>query len=79
MEEWPPVWSVAANILNKQSQAADMGWSSCLGVSEMLTTPDPRNWPRYKTDALAFGLDWSFHDRDKWRALVNVVMKFWVL
>ena len=31
-EERPPVWSVAANILNKQSQTADRGWSSSLGV-----------------------------------------------
>jgi hypothetical protein len=25
-------WRVAANILNKQSQTADKGWSSSLGV-----------------------------------------------
>ena len=31
MEECPPMWRVAANILNKQSQTADRGWSSCLG------------------------------------------------
>jgi len=31
-EEWPPVWRVAVNILNKQSQTADKGWSSSLGV-----------------------------------------------
>jgi len=32
MEERPPVWRVAANILNKQSRTADKGWSSRLGV-----------------------------------------------
>jgi len=32
MEERPSVWRVAANILNKQSQTADKGWSSSLGV-----------------------------------------------
>ena len=32
MEEWPPIWRVAANILNKQSQTADKGWSTSLGV-----------------------------------------------
>jgi hypothetical protein len=26
------VWRVAANTLNKQSQTADKGWSSSLGV-----------------------------------------------
>jgi len=35
MEEWPPIWRVAANILNKKSQAADnggppaWGWARC--------------------------------------------------
>jgi hypothetical protein len=28
----PPIWRVAANILNKQSRTADKGWSSSLGV-----------------------------------------------
>jgi hypothetical protein len=32
MEEWPPIWWVAANILNKQSWTAGEGWSSSLGV-----------------------------------------------
>jgi hypothetical protein len=30
MEERPLIWRVAANILNKQSQTADRGWSSSL-------------------------------------------------
>ena len=32
MEEQPPIWRVAVNILNKQSRTADKGWSSSLGV-----------------------------------------------
>jgi hypothetical protein len=32
MEERPPMWRVTANILNKQSQTADKGWYSSLGV-----------------------------------------------
>ena len=32
MEERPPVWSVAANILNNQSRTADKVWFSSLGV-----------------------------------------------
>jgi hypothetical protein len=31
IEERPPIWRVAANILNKQSRTADKGWSSKLG------------------------------------------------
>jgi hypothetical protein len=31
-EEWPPIWRVAANILNKQSLTADKRLSSSLGA-----------------------------------------------
>ena len=31
MEERPPIWSVAVNILNKQPRTADKGWSSNVG------------------------------------------------
>ena len=30
--ERPPIWMVAANVLNKQSRTADKGWLSSLGV-----------------------------------------------
>ena len=33
MEERPPIWRVAANVLNKQSRTADKGWHSSLGVA----------------------------------------------
>jgi hypothetical protein len=32
------IWRVAENILNKQSQTADKGWASSLGVGRGLTT-----------------------------------------
>ena len=32
MEELPPIWREATNILNKQSRTTDKGWSSRLGV-----------------------------------------------
>ena len=32
MEERPPIWRVAANILNKQSRTADNGWFSSFEV-----------------------------------------------
>jgi len=31
LEERPPIWRVAENILNKQLRTADIGWSSSLG------------------------------------------------
>jgi len=34
MEEQPPVWRVAANVLNKQSWTADKGWSSSLAAGQ---------------------------------------------
>ena len=32
MEERPPLWRIAANILKKQSQTTDKGWPSSLGI-----------------------------------------------
>ena len=39
IEERPPLWRVAANILNKQSRTADEGWSSSLGVGRGANNP----------------------------------------
>ena len=57
MEKRPPIWRVAANILNKQSRTADKGWSSSLvvgrGAKQLLTVKtyqvmnclqEPRTW-----------------------------------
>jgi hypothetical protein len=33
------IWRVAVNMLNKQSQTADSGWSSRLGVGRGANTP----------------------------------------
>ena len=53
MEEQPPIWRVAANILNKQSRTANKGRSSAWGLSEVLTTLHHRNWPCYEMDTIA--------------------------
>jgi len=45
MEELPPIWRVAANILNKQSRTADKGWSSSLGVGRDAETPRRKKVP----------------------------------
>jgi len=60
MREQTPMWTVAANTLNKQSQTANNGWFPDLGLDEVLTTPHGKNWSCYKTDTHASGLDWSF-------------------
>ena len=43
MEEQPPVWRAAANILNKQSRTVDKGWSwsSSLGVGQGANNSSP--------------------------------------
>jgi hypothetical protein len=35
------IWRAAANILNKQSPTADMGWSSSLGIGRGANNPPP--------------------------------------
>jgi hypothetical protein len=35
------IWTVAANMLNKQSRTADSGWSSSLGVGRGAKNPPP--------------------------------------
>jgi hypothetical protein len=51
------VWRVAANILNKQSRAADKGWSSSLGLGVGLTTPHRKKQACYETEHEASELD----------------------
>ena len=41
IEEQPPVWRVATNILNKQSQTVEKGWSSSLEVGQGANNSSP--------------------------------------
>ena len=41
MEERPPAWRIAVNILNKQSRTANNGWSSSLGVGQGANNSSP--------------------------------------
>ena len=41
MEEQSPVWRVAVNILNKQLQTDDKGWSTSLGVGQGANNSSP--------------------------------------
>ena len=49
MEERPPIWRVAANILNKKLQTADIGGPPAWGLGEVLTTPHCKNASCYET------------------------------
>ena len=41
MEERPPIWSVAANILNNQSRTDEKGWYSSLEVGRGANNSSP--------------------------------------
>ena len=69
IEERPPIWRVAANILNKQSRTADKGWYSSLGVGRSANKslgPGLLLWQDLRIELA--------HDKDRWRALVTAVM-----
>jgi len=47
MEEWPPIWRAAANILNLQSPiGSPLAWE----LGGVLITPHHKKCPCYKTD-----------------------------
>ena len=43
MEEWPPIWRLAVNKLNKQPRTAERGGPPAWGLGEVLTTPLLKN------------------------------------
>jgi hypothetical protein len=43
MEERPPIWRVASDKLNKQSQISDEGWSYSFGVGRGANNPPREN------------------------------------
>jgi hypothetical protein len=57
MDERLPILREAANILNNQPHIANKMWSSSLIFGDVLTTSHPKNWPCYKKDTYASGLD----------------------
>ena len=58
MEEWPPVWRVATDILNKELRTANKGWSSRLEVGRVLT-PHHKKLQYYEIFHKALDLDLS--------------------
>jgi len=57
MEERPPIWRVAENILNKQSRTADKGGSLVWDFGEVLTTPHRKNVSCYELFTRTSDLD----------------------
>jgi hypothetical protein len=53
------IWRVAANTLNKLSRTASKGWSSSLGLGQVLTTPHRKKLPCYETFHKASDLDYG--------------------
>jgi len=53
MEERPPIWEVAANILNKQSQDVDKGGPPAWVLGKVLITLHCKNRPYYERDVCA--------------------------
>jgi hypothetical protein len=61
LKEQPPIWKVTMNIMHKQLQTPNKGWSTSFWrLGEELTNPHHMNWPWFEMDKIASGLDWSF-------------------
>ena len=78
MEGRPPIWRIAANILNKQSRAGDRVWSSNIGVERGVNNSSSKkislvtkriHSPRTWTDPLVQRKQWK---RDMRFGLWNV-------
>jgi hypothetical protein len=51
MEERPPIWRVAANIPNKQTQTTEKGWSSSLWVGRGASNSFPSKLKKLRNTA----------------------------
>jgi hypothetical protein len=58
------MWSVAANILNKQSRTTDKGWSSGFGVKRGLKTPQHKKKRLLRNSTKGHGLGWILRIND---------------
>jgi hypothetical protein len=59
MKERPPIWRIAANILNKQSRMSDQGWFTSLAVGRNAYSSSPNKHILLRnvyTESLAPGL-----------------------
>jgi len=74
VEERPSLWSVAANILNRQSRTTDTWWSSSLVIG--LKTPRREDVSCYEPFTKVSDLKSFAQARERWRALLNAVMNF---
>jgi hypothetical protein len=67
MEERPLMWSVAANILNKQLRTAETGSPPAWALDEVLITPHRKNVSCYEPFT-------KLQDKDGWRTFVNAAV-----
>ena len=58
MEKRPPIWRVAANVLNKQSRTVDKKWSSSLRVGRNANNSSPKKTDLVNTQ-IHFPRIWS--------------------
>ena len=75
MEERPPVWRVASNILNKQSRTAEKGRSSSLGVGRGVNNYSPYKVSCYELFTKASDPDWSLGTKT-YRTIILPVMLY---
>jgi hypothetical protein len=87
-----PIWWVVINILNKESQIADMGWSTGFGIGRGAYKYSRQDISLLQNDAKGLGLgwilefketgcksvDWIQLDQDwaLWWVLENTIMNF---
>ena len=78
MAERPPLWRVAANVLNKQSRTAETGKSSSLGVGRGANNFSPQKLiilRNVHTESLGYGLKYfELRIGYRWRVLVNAAI-----
>jgi hypothetical protein len=48
MEERPPIWMLAVDILNKQTRTSENGGPPARGLSQLITTPHCKNVSRHE-------------------------------
>jgi hypothetical protein len=82
MEERPPEWKVAADILISSRGQLRRGGPPAWGLGEVLTIPRRKNLSCYESftqrapDVDLGGMHWIelAQDRNMWKTLVNAVM-----
>ena len=67
LEEWPPIWRLAKNVLNKQLRRAGKGWSSSLGFGWGANNTSPKNYCITKRSQLPANWTESLGQTNQWK------------